>query len=219
MNADWLALEAPAEDRSWLDTGEDDESFSPALPTSRELAKLTPQFIGPVDLPTDPARRNEMIHSAWLRLNDKQRMFLNALPAHRFSVRATERALRKMTLGVSRSSVNGWIRSNADFKFVLDVLRAVATEAAINPHKLHLMVDEIAELALEGEDVLYQGQPTGFITRNLSGALKAIELQMKATNMLREQGEGARVKVSIVRMTGDWETADAISVSAEGAAA
>jgi hypothetical protein len=204
MNESWLEIDTSEGSDDWLDTS------PPSLPSAKELVELTPSIPPDLELPADPKKRNKLIKEAWGRLNPRQQAVLYALPANRFNMRKTVRELEPTINKVSQRAVEDWSAGNEDFRLIFRVMRGVAAEAATNPDRLHLMVNDIAEAAIEGEEILFQGQPTGFKKRQFSDALRAIELQMKAKNMLRGDDNTARVKVQIVRMTGDWESGETI---------
>lgn len=208
-SADWLDIEEPEveEENNWLAMAKTN------LPGKAEFAYLTPvtpRFADAFELPADRKQRNEMIKEAWGKLKPTQQGFLYAWARNKFNARATIRALKGTVNQISARAVDTWVASNKDFQFIMKVMRGVAAEAATDPDRLHLLVDEIAESALEGEDILFNGVATGYKKKHFADALRAIEIQMKAKQMFKDEGPTAIAKVQIVRLTGDWESGETI---------
>jgi hypothetical protein len=169
----------------------------------------------PKDLAVDCASARE----AWGRLSIKQQYFLRALRANYFNVSDTVRKLKRTPYQMNKCTPDRWRQNNRDYALVHRMMMLIAKNEAIDPNTLLLRAEEIAARALEETPVYGKEGVVGF-KRDLKTALDATKVTMQTQKMLGsgESSAEARVKVSIVRLTGDWETRDAIDVAVEGEA-
>ena len=183
-------MSADPEDNDWLYNEPDEDWLSTESPT---------KFVAPwsreaISLPAVAEDRNAAVQKAWDLLTPRQRVFLGSLRMNHFNVAETCRKLALTSDAAPRSTVRNWIARDADFQFVLKAMKAIARDEVIDPDRLLLRADEIAEKALERVPILYQGSPTGFYEHDLKTALSANEQLMKTQKMLssEEQKGGFR---------------------------
>ena len=175
----------------WLDTEEaPDDWLGPAETETDPLPVIFGQ-VAPVD--GDPAARNVAVRAAWDKLTPRQKVFLQMWPSCRYNTSEVCRRLEGTADAVSRDTASHWDSQSEAFRFVKRVMRNVARESVVDPDKLLLRADEIAEKALEPTPILYQGQPTGFYEHDLKTALSANEQLMKTQKMLGGAEDEAKV--------------------------
>jgi len=186
MSTDWL--DEPAEDdTSWL---EPQEQWPIEMPAPEDELAFVPRGVSGTPIPTDSKERNEVVQKAWNALSARQQKFLVQLKACRFNVSDACRVQAKAGEPLHRATANRWADSDENYSFVLKVMRAIARDRVIDPDKLLMRADEIAEKALEPVPILFQGRPTGFFEHKLDTALKANEQLMKTQKMLGNDDDG-----------------------------
>lgn len=167
----------------------------------------------PRALPENAAERNEMVEAAWKGLRGKQQQYLQALRFHSFNQAATLRALELSGDSVNRGTIHRWTHEDADFKLVLNAMKAIAREEVVDPDQLLLQANHIAEQALAPKPILHKGEPTGFYEQNLDTALRATELTMKTQKMLGADQEdkvfgGRSIQLVVQVVQGDGTLKD-----------
>lgn len=172
--------ETPEPDNDWL-YGEPDEDW---LNTEEPGKDLAPWSRDAAALPAVADERNAVVQAAWDKLTARQRIFLNSLRMNRFNFSETCRKLKATGEGIPRNTAMRWKERDADFAFVLKAMKVIARDEVVDPDRLLLRANEIAEKALERVPILYQGAPTGFYEHDLKTALSANEQLMKTQKML-----------------------------------
>lgn len=201
--SDWLDLE---ESDNWLAIAEPPKEEEDL--TATELMEILPSMPSDLALPADQQERKKALREAWNRLKPKQQGVLLALPKAKFSMRKAVRDLKGTIDEVSGRTVDTWMATNKDFKVLVRALRGLASEEATHPDRLHLMTDEIAEAALKGEEILFNGAPTGYKKKHFGDALRAIELQMRSKKMFgNEEGKnngfvGPGIVIQVIQTDG-----------------
>lgn len=166
------------------------------------LPALIPAATVADELPVEDAKRSELFANSWSSLDEEQRVFLLLLKEKRYNIAATCRTYvssgRTFSIGIYRR----WLSDDADFVFVLKVMKSVAVRESVNKERLLLRAEEIADEALEPTPILHKGLPTGFYENHKDVALRANEQLMKATGLLREGQQSTRVTVRLVNLAG-----------------
>lgn len=193
MIADWLEDQVSSDD-GWLSA-------------TKETA-LVPRKVSDIAIPSELVERNALVEKAWAGLRNKQQVYLDALRRHNFDSRATMKALRKTGDAPNRATVHRWSCEDQDFMFILKVTKALVRDEVIDPDKLLLRANNIAEQALERKPILYKGRKTGFYENHLDTALRANEQLMKTQKMLgnddtqRQFAEGPALIIQVVQADG-----------------
>lgn len=186
---------------SWLD----EEAATDWLGTE---VTAVPLMLAKPLLPSDLAERNAMLEKAWNGLKGTQQGYLLALRQNHYSLPKTLRSMKKSGNAPDRVTVARWTAGNADFAFVLRVMKSVARDEVIDPDRLLLRADQIAEDALEPKPILYKGKRTGFYENQLDTALRANEQLMKTQKMLNNDepagrfAEGPALIIQVVQPDG-----------------
>lgn len=176
-----------------------------------EPEDVVPPMALVVATPDTLAAQNVAFASAWGTLSDKQQMVIRALRLYNFNISKTLRELVTTGDSVHLRTFYSW-KSQEAFAFALKAVKAAARAEILDADRIHLRLDEIAEGAIDGTPILFQGQPTGFYEKNYTAALKATELQMKATKMLGEEkesgfnGRNITLAVQVVMPSGETRT-------------
>lgn len=170
---------------SWLD----DETAELDWLGAHEERSLVPRVVSPIAVPAEAGERNALLEKAWQGLRGKQQTYLDALRRHGFNKAATLRALEITGDAPHRLTVYKWTNEDQDFMFVLKVMKSIARDEVVDPDKLLLRADDIAEQALTPKPILYKGEPTGYYENQPDVALRANEQLMKTQRMLGGEQE------------------------------
>lgn len=139
----------------------------------------------PVTLPDDYKSRLALVESCWVRLTEKQKIFLQAWRDCRYNALA---ACRQLGLGPNTKPMTSYSR-NPDFAMVVRVWRANAAADALDRDRLLARQDDIVETLLTPKPILHQGVPTGFEEVEAGAAARANETLMQATGLLKSKDE------------------------------
>lgn len=151
--------------------------------------EVPPVTDSPVAIVADPlAERDARLVSLLPCLTPKQQAILQSLRHYKFNIAKTLRILETSGDSVDAGSYYRWLRTDPNFKFAVETLKAQALEA-IDPSRTLLRLDEIAEEALRPKAVYFKGAPTGEKRKDYAASLKATELQMKQQKLLGEEKE------------------------------
>lgn len=202
----------------WL--GDAEEEFLPARIEQEQIRKdLAVAILADVkkDLapPAVTGKSSEQLLLAWVKLKQNQQVFLETLKRCMFNGRAAERLLARTDEPVSRSSHQQWLRDNAEYRFVYDVMRSVASKNAISRESVILRAAEVAEEAMEPVPILYHGQPTGFFENQKDTALRANEQLAKLGGHMKGDDKSDRVVVHLVNLAGPEVVEQPPAVDAE----
>lgn len=202
MEDDWLSVETPED---WLST--EPTASVPAVIEKPGLTALPA-------MPESSGAKLELLQQCWDLLTAKQQVFINMLRDCRWNGRAAERALSTTLGSVSHGSVMNWQRSDANYQFVVKVLRQDDAGAVLDKDKLLLRQDDIVEQLMTPTPILHQGTVTGFFENRAPAASKANETLMKAAGLLKSDEHATRHVVRFVNLAGP-EQQQAIEVATE----
>jgi len=165
-------------------------------------------------VPVDPmAERDAKLVTVFAALSPKQQTVLQTLQLNYFNLSKTLRILKASGDAVDPATYYRWGRQDPDFKFALQTMKAQARDD-IDPERVLLRVQEIAEDALRPKEVYFKGAPTGEKRKDYAASLKASELQMKQKKLLGEEkdsvfgGRTINFNVQIVQSDGTLKAAE-----------
>jgi hypothetical protein len=158
-------------------------------------------------LPDDIIERQTKYDACWTRLNASQKTFLNIWRDARFNANKVYRALEHTSNKITKDMVNRWLDED-DFLYVRETMMAGAATDVLNPNKLLLRHDDIAETLLTPKPILHQGVHTGHFEVEAGAAAKVNETLMRAAGMLKDQEKvnvnvGPALMIQVVQRDGN----------------